>query len=99
MHSPRRNTAPRRPLTHQKQPQSPMQSEAPGQTQGSAGVPLPLSSDEDDESMDLLNSRKRLREESGDEDDHAPRKQTATTPSDEKFTRFSGLRGVVRERV
>ncbi|KAL3224961.1 hypothetical protein MRX96_049396, partial [Rhipicephalus microplus] len=34
--------------------------------------------------MDLLNSRKRLREESGDEDDHAPRKQTATTSPDEE---------------
>ncbi|KAH8019435.1 hypothetical protein HPB51_019408 [Rhipicephalus microplus] len=70
--------------TAEEPPQSPMQSEAPGQTQGPAGVPLPLSSDEDDESMDFLNSRKRLREESGDEDDHAPRKQTATTPSDEE---------------
>ncbi|KAH8020520.1 hypothetical protein HPB51_002469 [Rhipicephalus microplus] len=66
--------------TAEEPPQSPMQSEAPGQTQGPAGVPLPLSSDEDDESMDFSNSRKRLREESGDEDDHAPRKQTATTP-------------------
>ncbi|KAH7950556.1 hypothetical protein HPB51_028409 [Rhipicephalus microplus] len=65
-------------------PQSPTQSEAPGQTQGPAGVPLPLSSDEDDEAMDFLNSRKRLREESGDEDDHAPRKQTATTSPDEE---------------
>ncbi|KAH7934699.1 hypothetical protein HPB51_028936 [Rhipicephalus microplus] len=53
-------------------------------TQGPAGVPLPLSSDEDDEAMDFLNSRKRLREESGDEDDHAPRKQTATTSPDEE---------------
>ncbi|KAL3209355.1 hypothetical protein MRX96_052386 [Rhipicephalus microplus] len=59
-----------------------MQSEAPGQTQGPAGVPLPLSSDEDDESMDFSNSRKRLWEDSGDEDDHAPRKLTATTPSE-----------------
>ncbi|KAL3191248.1 hypothetical protein MRX96_018816 [Rhipicephalus microplus] len=32
--------------------------------------------------MDFSNSRKRLREESGDEDDHAPRKQMATTPSE-----------------
>ncbi|KAL3198259.1 hypothetical protein MRX96_044467 [Rhipicephalus microplus] len=70
--------------TAEKPPQSPMQCEAPGQTQGPAGVPLPLSSDEDDESVDFLNSRKRLREESGDEDDHAPRKQMATTPSDEE---------------
>ncbi|KAL3226182.1 hypothetical protein MRX96_025217 [Rhipicephalus microplus] len=59
-----------------------MQSEAPGQTQGPAGVPLPLSSHEDDESMDFSNSRKRLREESRDEDDHAPHKRTATTPSE-----------------
>ncbi|KAL3187355.1 hypothetical protein MRX96_025431 [Rhipicephalus microplus] len=69
------------PATAEELPQSPMQTEAPGQTQGPAGVPLPLSSDEDDEAMDFSNSRKRLREESGDEDDHAPRKQTATTPS------------------
>ncbi|KAL3190468.1 hypothetical protein MRX96_019986 [Rhipicephalus microplus] len=34
--------------------------------------------------MDILNSRKRLREESGDEDDHAPRKQTANTSPDEE---------------
>ncbi|KAH7932462.1 hypothetical protein HPB51_029273 [Rhipicephalus microplus] len=68
--------------TAEEPPQSPMQTEAPGQTQGPAGIPLPLSSDEDDESMDFSNSRKRLREESGDEDDHAPRKQTATTPSE-----------------
>ncbi|KAH8028554.1 hypothetical protein HPB51_017680 [Rhipicephalus microplus] len=59
-----------------------MQTEAPGQTQGPAGVPLPLSSDEDDEAMDFSNSRKRLREESGDEDNHAPRKQMASTPSE-----------------
>ncbi|KAL3188358.1 hypothetical protein MRX96_023024 [Rhipicephalus microplus] len=32
--------------------------------------------------MDFSNSRKRLREESGDEDEHAPRKQTATTRSE-----------------
>ncbi|KAH7934471.1 hypothetical protein HPB51_029163 [Rhipicephalus microplus] len=70
--------------TAEEPPQSPTQSEAPGQTQGPAGVPLPLSSDEDDESMDFFNSRKRLREESGDEDDHAPRKQTATTSPDEE---------------
>ncbi|KAL3183232.1 hypothetical protein MRX96_034282 [Rhipicephalus microplus] len=66
--------------TAEELPQSPMRTEAPGQTQGPAGVPLPLSSDEDDEAMDFSNSRKKLREESGDEDDHAPRKQTATTP-------------------
>ncbi|KAH8035398.1 hypothetical protein HPB51_005122 [Rhipicephalus microplus] len=59
-----------------------MQTEAPGQTRGPAGVPLPLSSDEDDEAMDFSNSRKRLREESGDEDNHAPRKQTVTTHSE-----------------
>ncbi|KAH8009375.1 hypothetical protein HPB51_015698 [Rhipicephalus microplus] len=70
--------------TAEEPPQSPSQSEAPGQTQGPAGVPLPLSSDEDDEAMDILNSRKRLREESGDEDDHAPRKQTANTSPDEE---------------
>ncbi|KAH7977201.1 hypothetical protein HPB51_026955 [Rhipicephalus microplus] len=68
--------------TAEELPQSPMQTEAPGQTQGPAGVPLPLSSDEDDEAMDFSNSRKRLREKSGDEDEHAPRKQTATTPSE-----------------
>ncbi|KAL3244781.1 hypothetical protein MRX96_018584 [Rhipicephalus microplus] len=34
--------------------------------------------------MDFFNSRKRLREESGDEDDHAPRKQTANTSPDEE---------------
>ncbi|KAL3174895.1 hypothetical protein MRX96_010926 [Rhipicephalus microplus] len=34
--------------------------------------------------MDFFNSRKRLWEESGDEDDHAPRKQTATTSPDEE---------------
>ncbi|KAH8031791.1 hypothetical protein HPB51_020862 [Rhipicephalus microplus] len=68
--------------TAEELPQSPMQSEAPGQTQGPAGVPLPLSCDEDDESMDFSNSRKRLREESGDKDDHAPRKQMAITPSE-----------------
>ncbi|KAH7964103.1 hypothetical protein HPB51_027660 [Rhipicephalus microplus] len=68
--------------TAEEPPQSPMQSEAPGQTQGPAGVPLPLSSHEDDESMDFSNSRKRLREESRDEDDHAPHKRTATTPSE-----------------
>ncbi|KAL3202140.1 hypothetical protein MRX96_012112 [Rhipicephalus microplus] len=66
--------------TAEELPQSPTQTEAPGQTEGPAGVPVPLSSDEDDEAMDFSNSRKRLREESGDEDDHAPRKQTATTP-------------------
>ncbi|KAL3228677.1 hypothetical protein MRX96_023808 [Rhipicephalus microplus] len=32
--------------------------------------------------MDFSNSRKRLREESGDEDNHAPRKQTVTTHSE-----------------
>ncbi|KAH8036176.1 hypothetical protein HPB51_018590 [Rhipicephalus microplus] len=32
--------------------------------------------------MDFSNSRKRRREKSGDEDDHAPRKQTVTTPSE-----------------
>ncbi|KAL3184554.1 hypothetical protein MRX96_006037 [Rhipicephalus microplus] len=77
--------------TAEKPPQSPTQSEAPGQTQGPAGVPLPLSSDEDDESMDFFNSRKRLREESGDEDDHAPRKQTANTSPRRGSTRFTGL--------
>nr|XP_037290734.1 flocculation protein FLO11-like [Rhipicephalus microplus] len=68
--------------TAEELPQSPMQTEATGQTQGPAGVPLPLSSDEDNEAMDFSNSRKRLREEIGDEDDHAPRMQMATTPSE-----------------
>ncbi|KAL3204365.1 hypothetical protein MRX96_041236 [Rhipicephalus microplus] len=68
--------------TAEEPPKSPMQTEAPGQTQGPAGIPLPLSSEEDDESMDFSSSRKRLREKSGDEGDHAPRKQTATTPSE-----------------
>ncbi|KAL3203046.1 hypothetical protein MRX96_042182 [Rhipicephalus microplus] len=53
-----------------------------GRHRGLLAFPLPLSSDEDDEAMDFSNSQKRLREESGNEDDHAPRKQTAMTPSE-----------------
>ncbi|KAH8033633.1 hypothetical protein HPB51_014914 [Rhipicephalus microplus] len=39
--------------TAEELPQSPTQTEAPGQTEGPAGVPLPLSYDEDDEAIDF----------------------------------------------
>ncbi|KAL3242248.1 hypothetical protein MRX96_021294 [Rhipicephalus microplus] len=49
--------------------------------------------------MDILNSRKRLREESGDEDDHAPPKANGQHLPRRGSTRFTGLSRGVRERV